>query len=138
MISALDTQEVATSQPAEATQVTTVGEKTQYEQTQVEEKPSQKLKISSIPTSTIDVSHSEEEYERVSPIPITVETRNGNDLHNFSDVFKGSNGKSSSPPPQPQPSSQSGPSSSALLLSSIIALSSLSDGCTMTPFMTQL
>ena len=40
--------------------------------------------------------------------------------------------------PQPQPSSQSVPSSSALLPSSIIALSSLSDGSTMTPFMTHL
>ena len=43
MTSALDTQEIATSQPAEAAQVTTMVEKTKSEQTQVEEQPSKKL-----------------------------------------------------------------------------------------------
>ena len=55
MTSALDTQEVAASQPAEAAQLTTVVEKTQYEQPQVEENSSKKLKIS-IPDSTIELT----------------------------------------------------------------------------------
>ena len=67
-----------------------MGEKTQYEQTQVEEKPFKKLKLS-ILISTIDLTHSKEEDERISPIPVTVETGNGNDLQNFTN---GSNGKS--------------------------------------------
>ena len=110
-------------------------EKTQSEQTHADEKPSKNLKISSIPTSTIDLTHSEEEDERFSLVPVTVETGDGNDLQNFTNLFNGRNGKYSSPPPQPQPSSQSIPSSSALLLSSIIALSSLSNGSTVTHFM---
>ena len=99
MTSSLDNQEMETSHPAKAAQVTTVVEKTQSEQTQVEEKPSKKLKISSIPTSTIDLTHLEEDDERVSPVPVTVETGNGNDLQNFTNLFNGRNGKSSSPPP---------------------------------------
>ena len=79
MTSALDTQEVATSQPTKYSQVTTVVEKTQSEQTQVEEQPSKKLEIS-IPVSTIDLTHLEEEDERVSPVPVTVENGNDNDL----------------------------------------------------------
>ena len=67
-----------------------------------------------------------------------METRNGNDLQGFMNLFNGSNGKSSSVLPQSQPSFQLGPSSSALLLSSIIAVSSLSTSSTVTPFMTQL
>ena len=39
MTLALDTQEIATSQPDEATQVTIVVDKTQFEQTYVENKP---------------------------------------------------------------------------------------------------
>ena len=74
----------------------------------------------------------------ISRVHVTIETGNGNDLQNFTNLFNGSNGKSSSPPPQPQPSSESGPSSSALFLSSIIALSSLAVGSTVTPFMSQL
>ena len=82
MTSALDTQEITTSQPAEATQVTTVVEKDQLEQTQIEEKPFKNLKVqvSSIPTSTIDLSNSDEEDERISPVPVTVEVGNGNGL----------------------------------------------------------
>ena len=79
MTSALDTQEVTTSQPAEDAQVTTVVEKTQSEQTQVEEKPFKRLKIS-IPVCTIELTHSKEEDERISTLPITVETDNGNYL----------------------------------------------------------
>ena len=93
MTLALDTQEVATSQPAEAAQVTTMVEKTQSEKTHVEEKPSKKLKISSIPTSTIDLTHSEEEDERVSPVLVTVKTGDGNDLQNFTNLFNDRNGK---------------------------------------------
>ena len=80
--SALDTQEITTSQLAEATQVTTVVEKTQYEQTQIEEKPFKRLNmlVSSIPISIIDLTHSKEEDERISPVPVTIETGNGNDL----------------------------------------------------------
>ena len=97
-----------------------------------------KVQVSSIPASTIDLTHSEEEDERISPVPVTAEPSNGNDLQEFMNLFNGSNGKSSSALPQSKPSSHHGPSSSALLLSSIIALSSLSTGSTMTPFMTQL
>ena len=68
-------------------------------------------------------------------MPINVEVGNGNDLLNSTN---GSNDKPSSPPLQSQLSSQSGPSPSVVLISSIIALSSLSVGSTMTPFMTQL
>ena len=39
-----------------------------------------KVQVSSIPTSTIDLTHSEQEHERISPVPVTVETGNGNDL----------------------------------------------------------
>ena len=93
MTLALDTQEVATSQPTEAAQVTTVGEKTHSEQTQVEKEPSQKSKITSIPTSTVDLTHSEEEDERVSPVPVTIEIGNGNYLHNLTTFLNGRNGK---------------------------------------------
>ena len=71
-------------------------------------------------------------------MPVTMEAGNGNDLHDFINMFNGSNRKSSSPPPQPQTSSQSGPSSSALLLSSIISLSSLFTSSSMTAFMSHL
>ena len=104
MTSALDTQEVATSQLAEAAQVTTMDEKTQFEQNQVEEQPSKRLEIS-ILVSTIDLTHSEEEDERVSHVLVTIETGNGNDLQNLTTFLNDKNGKASSPLPQPQPSS---------------------------------
>ena len=66
-------------------------------------------------------------------MPVTVQT--GNDFQNLTN---GSNGNLSSSLPRSQPSSHSAPSSSAKLLSSIIALSSLSDGSYVTPFMNQL
>ena len=68
-------------------------------------------------------------------MPVTIKVGNGNDLHDFINLFNRINGKYSPPPPQPQPSSQSGPSYFSLLLSSIIALSSLYTGSTVTPFM---
>ena len=82
MTSALDTQEIITSQLVEATQVNTVVEKAQFEQTQVKENPFKRLKVqvSPIPASTVDLTHSEEEDERISPVPVTAEPRNGNDL----------------------------------------------------------
>ena len=82
MTSALDTQEIATSQPVEATQVTTVVDKAQSKQTQVEKKPLKELKVqvSSFPASTIDLTNSEEEDERLSPVPVTEEAGNGNNL----------------------------------------------------------
>ena len=104
MTSALDTKEVTTSQPTEDAWVTTVVEKTQYLQAQIEQKPIKWIEylISSIPTSTIYLTHSKEEDERFSPITVTVETGNGNDVLNFTN---GSNDKSSSPPLQSQISS---------------------------------
>ena len=53
-------------------------------------------------------------------------------------MFSGSNGRYSSALPKPQYYSEPCPSSLALLLSSILALSSLSTNSTMTPFMSQL
>ena len=102
MTSALYTQEVTTPHPTEAAQVITVVQKSQSEQTQIEEKPFKRLKssVSSIPTSTIDLTHSEEEDERIHPMPIIVEAGNGNDLHDLIDLLNGSNDKSSSPPTQ--------------------------------------
>ena len=140
MTSALDAQEITTSQPAEATQVTTVVEKAQPEQIQIEEKPFKKLKVqvSSILVSTIHLTNSEEEDTRIYPMPITAEPGKGNYLQGFMNLFNGSNGKSSSALPQSQPSFDHVPSSSALLLLLIIALSSLSIGSTVTPFITQL
>ena len=104
MTSALDSQEVTTSQPAEDAQVTTMVEKTQSVQAQVEQEPLKWLEslICSIPTSTIDLTHSEEEDERSSPMLITIETGNSNDLLNFTN---GNNHKPSSPPLQSQHSS---------------------------------
>ena len=52
--------------------------------------------------------------------------------------FSGSNARSSSALPKSQYSSDPCPSSKALLLSSILALSSLPTGSTMTPLMSQL
>ena len=72
-------------------------ENNQPEQTQVEDKPLMKMKTS-IPVPTIDLTHSEEEEEIISPIPITFDT--GNDFQIFTN---GSNGKLSLPPPQSQP-----------------------------------
>ena len=103
MNSELDTQEIMTLQPAKVSQVITIVKKAQSEETQIEEKPFKRLQVivSSIPTSTIYLTHSREEDERVSLVPVTVEAGNGNDLHDFSNLFNGSNGKYSSPPPQP-------------------------------------
>ena len=53
-------------------------------------------------------------------------------------MFSGGNGKTSSSLPKSQSSSEPFPSSSALLLLSILALSSLSTSYTMTPFMSQI
>ena len=60
MTSALDTQEVTTSQLVEDAQVTTVVEKTQSVQAQIEQKPLKCLEslISAIPTYPIDLTHS--------------------------------------------------------------------------------
>ena len=87
--------------------MTTVVEKSQSKQTQIEEKPLKKLKaqVSSISASTIDLTNSKEEDERISPVPVTVETGNGNDLQEFMNLFNGSNGRSLLSLPQSQPSS---------------------------------
>ena len=98
MTSALDNQEVATSHSAEIAQVTTVVEKTQPEQNQVEDKTLNKTNIS-IRVPTIDLTHSEEEEEIISHVHVTVETCN--DFQNFTN---GSNGKLLSPLPRSQPS----------------------------------
>ena len=68
-------------------------EKTQPEQTQVEDKPLMNMKTS-IPVPTIDLTHSEEEEEKISPIPVIVET--GNDFQNLTN---GIDGNISSPLP---------------------------------------
>ena len=117
--------------------MTTVDENTQFVVAQVKQEPLKCIQslISYVPTSTIELTHSEEEDERVSLVPVTLEVGNGNDLLNSTN---GSNDKSSSPPLQSQLSSQSGPSPYVVRISSIIALSSLSTGSTVTPFMTQL
>ena len=62
--------------------MTTIVEKDQLEQTQIEEKPFKNLKVqvSSIPTSTVYLTHLEEEVERISPVPFTIEGGNANDL----------------------------------------------------------
>ena len=84
------------------------------------------------------MTNSEEEDERIYPILVTVEVGKGNGLQEFTNLFNGSNERSSSSLPQSQPSSQPFPSSSALLLSSILALSSLPIGSVMKPLMSQL
>ena len=66
-------------------------------------------------------------------MPITVETDN-----DFQNLTNGSNGNPSSSLPQSQPFCPSAPSSFAVLLSSIFALSSFSDGSVVTPSMTEL
>ena len=53
-------------------------------------------------------------------------------------MFSGSNGRSSSALPKSQYYSEPCPSSSALLLSSILALSSFPTSSTMTPYMSQI
>ena len=65
MTSALDTQEVTTFQPIEDAQVTTVHENTQFVLAQIEQEPLKRLQslILSIPASTIELTHSEEEDE---------------------------------------------------------------------------
>ena len=66
-------------------------------------------------------------------MPVTIET--GNDFQNLTN---GSNGNLSSPLPRSQPSCQSTPTSYTILLSSIMTLSSFSNGSVVTPFMTEL
>ena len=60
MASAINSQEIATSQLDEATQVTTIIDKAQYKQTQVEKKPlkESKVQVSSFPASTIYLTNS--------------------------------------------------------------------------------
>ena len=113
--SALDSQEVTTSQPIEDSHVTTVVENTQSVLAQIEWEPLKWIQylISFVFASTIDLTHSEEEDERVSPTPVTLEVGNGNDLLNSTN---GSNDKPSSPPLQYQLYSQSIPSSSIVLI----------------------
>ena len=82
MTSTLDTQEIATYQPTEDTQVTFVVDKYQSEQIQFEKKPLKELKfqVSSFPASTIELTNSEEEDEILSAIPVAEEDVNGNNL----------------------------------------------------------
>ena len=60
MTSALDTQEVTTSQPAKDAQVTTLVKNTQSVLAQIEREPLKWLEslISSVPSSIIDLTHS--------------------------------------------------------------------------------
>ena len=103
MTSALDTQEIETSQPVGDTQETIVFDKSQSKQTQVEEKPLKEsnLQVPSFPSSTIDLTNSEEEEdEGLSPMTDTEEVGNGNNLQEDMNVFSGSNGRSSSALPR--------------------------------------
>ena len=87
----------------------------------VEEKPLKilKIQISSIPASTIELTNSDVEEGGTSPMPITEEVDDGNNLEAFMNLFSGSNRKSSSVPESTQPTRGSYDFSSALLLSSI-------------------
>ena len=107
-------------------------ENTLPEQTQVDDNSLKKTNISSS-VPNIDLTSLEEEEGRSSPVLVSIE--DGND---FQDLTNGTNGNVLSPLPQYQPLCQSTPSSSAILLSSIRALSSFSDGSVATPFMTEL
>ena len=121
MTSALNNQEVVTSHPIEDAQVTTVNDNIQSILAQIEREPLKWIQylISFAPASTIDLTHSKEEEDRISPVPITFETNN-----DFQNLTNGSNGNPSSSLPQSQPLCQSSPSSYTILLSSIIDLSS--------------
>ena len=65
MTTTLDTQEIATSQPIEDIQVTTMDCNIQYVLSQIEWEPIKWIQylISYALASTIDLTHSEEEYE---------------------------------------------------------------------------
>ena len=105
-------------------------EKTLPEQTWVEENSLKKTDISSS-VPTIDLTNLEEEKGRSYPIPASIE-----DGNYFQYLTNGTNGNVLSPLPQYQPLCQSTPSSFEILISSIRALSSFSDGSVATPFMT--
>ena len=93
LTSTLNTQEVATSHPIEDAQATTVNDNIQSVLAQIEQEPLKWIQslISSTPTSTIELTHSEQEEDRISLVPITVE--NDNDFQNLTN---GSNGNPSS------------------------------------------
>ena len=84
--------------------MTTLVQNTQYVLEHIKQEPFKWIEslISYVPASTIDLTHSEEEDERVSPVPMTLEVENGNDLLNSTN---GGNDKPSSPPLQSQLSS---------------------------------
>ena len=98
-----------------------------------------KVQVPSFPASTIDLTNSkEEEDERISLVTVTEEVGNGNNLQDFMNLFSGSNVKTSSSLPKWKYYSEPCPSSSALLLSLILALFSLPMGSTRTPLMSHL
>ena len=88
MLSALNTREFATSQPMEDAQVTIVNDNIQSVLAQIEREPLKWIQslISSSLASTIDLTHSEEEEEIISLMPITVET--DNDFQNLTNGSK--------------------------------------------------
>ena len=88
-------------------------------QTQVEGNSLKKTDISSS-VPTIDLTNLEEEKGRSYPMPISIE-----DGNYFQDLTIGANGNVLSPLPQSKPLCQSSTSSSAILISSIRALSSV-------------
>ena len=107
-------------------------EKNLPKKTQVEDSSLKKTDISSS-VPTIDLTNSEEEEGRSSPVLVSIETS-----IDSQDLTNGNNGNVLSPLPQSQPLCQSAPSSSTILLFSIMVLSSFSDSSILTPFMTEL
>ena len=89
-----------------------------------------KIQVSSIPASTIDLTNSDAEEGGTSPVDVTEEVDDGNNLQAFMNLFSGSNRKSSSVAEGTQPTQGSYAFSSALLLSSIQSLSALPFGST--------
>ena len=100
MASMLDTKEVETTYPADNAQVTATIVQAHSHQTMVEEKPFKRLKIqvSSIPASTIYLTNSDTEEGGNSPMHVTEQVDDGNNLQAFMNLFSGSNRKSSSVP----------------------------------------
>ena len=132
MAPALNTKEVGTTQPIDNGQVTAIALEAHSDQTMVEEKPFKRLKIrvSSFPTSTIDLTNFDVEEGGTSPMAVTEEVDDGNNLQAFMNLFSGSNRKSSSVLESTQSTRGSYAFSSTLLLSSIQPLSAFLVGST--------
>ena len=89
-----------------------------------------KVQVSSSPDHTTNLTNSDVEEGGTSPVAVTKEVDDGNNLQAFMNLFSGSNIKSSSVPESTQPTRGSYTFSLALLLSSIQPLFSLPVGST--------